>query len=62
MASGWWKLVGIIDEARELDRQAKAKVPVVCPYDFTTLVSGPGGKLHCPWAGDYTYPDDGIVD
>lgn len=58
----WWQLVGIIEEARDLDRQAQSTPPTVCPYDGTTLKSTPDGKLFCPWAGDYTYPDDGIVD
>ena len=58
----WWGLVDILSEARDIDRQAATEVPTVCPYDNTTLVTGPNGKLHCPWAGDYTYPDDGIVD
>lgn len=58
----WWGLVDILAEVRDLDRQAESEVPVVCPYDFTTLQPAPGGKLFCPWAGDYLWPDDGHVD
>lgn len=58
----WQQLVGILTEARDLDRKSKIGPPTVCPYDFTTLKSTPDGKLFCPWAGDYTWPDDGLVD
>lgn len=58
---GWYQLVGIIAEARDLDRIEASEAPTVCPYDFTALKSTPDGKLFCPWAGDYTWPDDGRV-
>jgi hypothetical protein len=57
----WWGLVDILNEARDIDRQEQTEIPSACPYDGTPLVSGPGGKLSCPFNGDYTYPDDGIV-
>ena len=57
----WQQLTTIINEAHDLDREVLSKVPTVCPYDLTALMSAPDGKLFCPWAGDYTYPDDGIV-
>lgn len=53
----WDTLVGIIAEARELERENATKIPVECPNDYTTLVAGPGGTLHCPWDG-WTYPQD----
>jgi hypothetical protein len=58
---GWYQLVGMIQEAQEIDRQDASTPPTACPYDGTALRSTPDGKLYCPWAGDYTYPDDGIV-
>jgi hypothetical protein len=57
----WQALVDMLAEAREIDQEVATRVPTVCPYDFTTLKTSPDGKLFCPWAGDYTYPDDGIV-
>lgn len=56
----WETLLGILAESREIAREEATKTPVECPNDFTTLVEGPGGTLHCPWAGDYEYPRDGI--
>lgn len=58
----WQQLVGIIEEARDLDRIHDTRTPTSCPYDHTTLKSTPDGKLFCPWAGDYTWPDDGLID
>lgn len=57
----WRQILTIIDEAREIDRQDAMGPPSVCPYDLVPLRSTPDGKLFCPWAGDYTYPDDGLV-
>lgn len=57
----WQQLITIMEEGADIDRAEASKVPVVCPYDLTTLKPTPDGKLFCPWAGDYTYPDDGIV-
>lgn len=53
----WETLVGIIQEAREIDAEEQSTPPVVCPNDFTLLVDGPGGVLHCPWDG-WQYPRD----
>lgn len=58
----WQQLLDILNEARDIDRKAESEVPTVCPYDYTTLQSTPDGKLYCPWAGDYLWPDDGHVD
>ena len=58
----WGQLVGILQQARDLDRAHATRVPTACPYDHTTLKSTPDGKLFCPWAGDYTWPDDGLID
>jgi len=54
---GWENLLATLKEARQLAREDATKVPVECPNDFTTLVEGPGGTLHCPWDG-WTYPRD----
>lgn len=53
----WNQLVDILAEAREVQRDEDTKVPVECPNDYTALVEGPGGILHCPWDG-WTYPGD----
>lgn len=47
----WWTLVGIIQEARDIDAQAASTPPVECPNDYTPLKAGPDGKLFCPWDG-----------
>lgn len=54
---GWYQLVDIIAEARELDRNNATKKPVECPNDYTALKEGPGGTLWCPWDG-WQYPRD----
>lgn len=54
---GWYQLVDILAEARDVQRAEDTKTPVVCPNDYTTLVEGPGGILHCPWDG-WEYPRD----
>lgn len=53
----WEQLLGMIQEARDIDAQEASEAPVVCPNDYTTLVSGPDGTLHCPWDG-FQYPRD----
>lgn len=53
----WETLLGILAESREIAREEATKTPVECPNDFTTLVEGPGGTLHCPWDG-WQYPRD----
>lgn len=53
----WETLLGILEEARQLEREAAAKVPVECPNDFTPLEAGPDGTLFCRWDG-WVYPRD----
>lgn len=53
----WQKLIDIIDEARELEREAATAVPQECPNDFTALKEGPNGTLFCPWDG-FQHPRD----
>ena len=52
----WQSLLGMIQEAREIDAQEAAKVPVECPNDYTALQEGPDGTLSCPWDG-WTWPN-----
>lgn len=58
----WTQLLGILQEARDLDQAHQSRIPTTCPYDDTPLKPTQDGKLFCPWAGDYTWPDDGLVD
>lgn len=53
----WEQLLAMKAEAAEIAREEATKVPVECPNDYTTLVEGPGGTLHCPWDG-WSYPAD----
>jgi hypothetical protein len=52
----WQQLIGIIEEARALEREEATKIPVECPNDFTPLKEGPNGVLFCPYDG-WKYPD-----
>jgi hypothetical protein len=52
----WEQLLGMIQEARDIDADDASKVPVECPNDYTLLKEGPGGVLFCPWGCDYRYP------
>lgn len=58
----WETLLGIIQEARDWERDKQSEPPQQCPYDYTALVAGPNGSLICPWAGDYTWPEDGRIE
>jgi len=53
----WRQLLGIMQDARELDEQELNKVPVECPNDFTALQDAGDGILFCPWDG-WQYPRD----
>lgn len=53
----WEQLRAIREEAAEIDKQEATSRPVSCPNDYTALVEGPGGTLHCPWDG-WQYPRD----
>lgn len=54
---GWWKLVSIVDEARDIDEQDRDNQPSSCVQCYTPLLQGPEGKLYCPWDG-LIWPDD----
>lgn len=51
------QLLSIIAEARDIDAQERAKAPVECPNDHTTLIDAGNGILHCPWDG-WQHPRD----
>lgn len=52
----YYTLLGIIEEARELDKVEAKKTPVDCPNDGAILLNGPDGVLYCPsdgWRPDH---------
>lgn len=53
----WETLIGMIQEARDIDAQDRSTAPTSCPVDYTALVQGPDGKLVCSWDG-LVWPDD----
>jgi hypothetical protein len=55
---GWYGLLSILTEARDIAREEEAAAPVACPNDGEPLQAGPRGELHCPFDG-YVY--DGRV-
>lgn len=55
--AGWWDLVGIIQEARDVDDKERSGTPSSCAQCYTPLQGGPNGTLYCPWDG-LVWPDD----
>ena len=55
---GWDQLIGMIDEARDIDAAERSGPPQDCPYCATTLVSGPDGTVYCPFDDHYVWPQD----
>lgn len=53
----WETLLGIVEEAKQQDREDETGTPTSCPNDHTALRQGPDGKLYCPWDG-LVWPDD----
>lgn len=53
----WDQLVGILEEARTLDREEAARAPEDCPVDGTPLVDAGNGVLFCTFDG-WQYPRD----
>jgi hypothetical protein len=47
----WETLLGLIDEARDIDRVERSTAPTSCPNDYTALKEGLNGTLYCPWDG-----------
>lgn len=55
---GWDQLIGMIDEARDIDAAERSGPPQDCPICATTLVSGPDGTITCPFNDHYSWPQD----
>ena len=55
---GWDSLLGIIQEARDIDREEASRPPEDCPICATPLTSGPDGTLSCPFTDHFVWPDD----
>lgn len=53
----WYKLVEIIDEARDIEAKDRSGTPTSCAVDYTALRAGEDGKLFCPWCG-LVWPDE----
>jgi hypothetical protein len=53
----WQQLIGMIEEAAEIDALDSAGTPTSCVADYTALEQGPNGKLVCPWCG-LVWPDE----
>ncbi len=50
-AGGWYTLVSIGREMREIARQERSTPPSACPNDGEPLRTGPGGRLFCRFDG-----------
>lgn len=55
---GWDQLLGMLQEARDIDAEERSGPPVDCPVCGTTLTAGPAGEIFCPFAEHYFYPQD----
>lgn len=55
---GWEQLIGIIQEARDVDREEASTPPEDCPICATTLTAGPDGGLYCPFTDHFFWPQD----
>lgn len=55
---GWEQLLGIVEEARDIEREEAATPPEDCPICATTLTSGPDGGLYCPFTDHFFWPKD----
>lgn len=47
----WEQLIDIRREAVDLARQEASRLPQACPNDGEPLLTGPDGKLFCPYDG-----------
>lgn len=48
---GWYDLLAIEQEWRQLAADERNRVPVACPNDGEPLRTGPAGELFCPFDG-----------
>lgn len=55
---GWEQLLGIIGEARDIEREEASTPPEDCPICATTLTAGPDGGLYCPFTDHFFWPED----
>lgn len=49
---GWYGLLAIVQEAKDVAAQQRSEPPVACPDDGEPLRTGPRGELHCPYCGE----------
>jgi len=55
----WQQLIGIKQEAREIEKEERTKPPLECPNDGTPLQYHEGrGIWHCPYDGYTTRTRD----
>lgn len=54
---GWYQLVDMIQEGRDIDAQDGTAAPTSCAACYTPLKAGVGGSLFCPWEG-LRWPED----
>lgn len=57
----WYGLLGIYEHGAQEQALWNTQHPIACPYDGEPLRPGPNGEWYCPFAGDYEYPRDGII-
>ena len=50
-AAGWYTLLAITQEARDLARDEAVRRPSACPHCGEPLQAGPEGQLHCRFDG-----------
>lgn len=48
---GWYGLLAIEQEYRQVLAEERSTPPVACPEDGEPLETGPNGELHCKWHG-----------
>lgn len=48
---GWFGLLDIVAEAKQIEQDERSRPPQACPNDGEPLQAGPNGELHCPYDG-----------
>lgn len=51
MASGWYGLLALLEDAEIQRREFRERDPVACPHDGEPLTSGPNGEWFCRFDG-----------
>lgn len=54
---GWDQLIGMIQEARDIEAEERSRPPEDCPVCGTSLRDGGGGSLFCPFSDHFFWPD-----